>query len=138
MVTQVTALGVSLGWLEAGYRFSCKIAATPPCADAAVGVTWQTQGQKYPVRALHRSLPATSKVALLLHHEPFRSSSSDLPMSGACALVYLFFFLNDCSAILFHLLVIARLFFFPPPSLFFDLLHLFSLLPPYYFVILLS
>ncbi|KAL6901725.1 hypothetical protein GGI43DRAFT_365921 [Trichoderma evansii] len=71
--------GVGLGWLDvalpargghsSGYRYSCKIAATPPCADAAAGVAGQSQGQKYPVRALPRSLPATSQVALLLHHE---------------------------------------------------------------------
>lgn len=82
VVTQVTVLGLVWAELLACSRplhlgagtgtYSCKIAASPPCADAAAGFTWQVQGHKYPVRALHRSLPATSHGALLLHHKPFR------------------------------------------------------------------
>lgn len=127
--------GVGLGWLEAalpalparsiwaGTGTAARLRQPP----LALMPPWESRRQKYPVRAFRCSPPATSKVALPLHHEPFsRSSSSDLPMRGACALVYLAL-LSDCSAILFHLLVIASLFVFFPRSLFFVLFCLFSL-----------
>ncbi|KAH8121993.1 hypothetical protein LI328DRAFT_171034 [Trichoderma asperelloides] len=71
--------GVGLGWLEAalpalparsiwaGTGTAARLRQPP----LALMPPWESRRQKYPVRAFRCSPPATSKVALPLHHEPF-------------------------------------------------------------------